>query len=181
MVPFFPDCPHSFFRRLAQDWGYWRQKAIPRVCSLTPEWPCELDFEVGEDRRRRRGAGQDVMEIDRPGDLRDIAALGLTLSEAKQLLAVLQREIVAAQVRDHAARRPDLLRCGRGVRHVKDYREHVIATLFGQVMVRLPRFRCAACGGIEVGIDWPSYCRSTPELSPASGASLRPDDLQNGR
>jgi transposase len=42
---------------LAQDWGYWRQKAIPRVCSLTPEWPCELDFEVGENRRRGRGAG----------------------------------------------------------------------------------------------------------------------------
>jgi hypothetical protein len=47
---------------------------------------------------------------------------------------------------------------------VKDYREHPIATLFGQVKVRLPRFRCAACGTIGVGIDWPSHCRSTPEL-----------------
>jgi|SRR5580658_3955439 hypothetical protein len=26
----------------------------------------------------------------------------------------------------------------------------VVATLFGQVTPRLPRFRCAACGGIEV-------------------------------
>jgi hypothetical protein len=45
------------------------------------------------------GEGQvtDVMEIDRPEDLRDITTLGLTLSEAKQLLSVLQREIVAAQ------------------------------------------------------------------------------------
>ena len=51
----------------------------------------------------------DVMEIDRPGDLRDIATLGLTLSEAKQLLSVLQREIVAAQARTHAALR--LSRC----------------------------------------------------------------------
>jgi hypothetical protein len=106
----------------------------------------------------------DVMEIDRPGDLRDIATLGLTLSEAKQLLSVLQREIVAAQARTHAALRPDCP-CGRGVRHVKDYREHSIATLFGQVVVRLPRFRCTACGAIEVGIEWPSHCRSTPELS----------------
>ena len=103
------------------------------------------------------------MEIDRPDDLRDIATLGLTLSEAKQLLAVLQREIVAAQARTHAALRPDCP-CGRGIRHVKDYRQRAIATLFGQVMVRLPRFRCSACGSIEVGIEWPSHCRSTPEL-----------------
>jgi len=36
--------------------------------------------------------------------------------------------------------------------------------LFGRVTMRLPRFRCAACGGIDAGIDWPSHCRSTPEL-----------------
>jgi hypothetical protein len=106
----------------------------------------------------------DVMEIDRPGDLRDIAALGLTLSEAKQLLSVLQREIVTAQTRTHAALRPDCP-CGRGVRHVKDYRDHSIATLFGPVVVRLPRFRCVACRAIDVGIEWPSHCRSTPELA----------------
>ena len=109
------------------------------------------------------GSSTDVMEIDKPDDLRDIAHLGLSLVEAKQLLASLQQEIVAAQVRTHAVMRPDCP-CGRGVRHVKDYREHAIATLFGQVTVRLPRFRCAACGRIGVGIDWPSYCRSTPEL-----------------
>ena len=40
----------------------------------------------------------------------------------------------------------------------------MVATLFGQVTVRLPRFRCAACGEIEAGVDWPSYCRTTPEL-----------------
>ena len=39
-----------------------------------------------------------------------------------------------------------------------------MATLFGQVTVRLPRFRCAACGGTEAGVGWPSHCRSTPEL-----------------
>jgi len=47
---------------------------------------------------------------------------------------------------------------------VKDYRDHAVATLFGQVTVRLPRFRCAACGGIEAGVGWPSHCRATPEL-----------------
>jgi hypothetical protein len=48
---------------------------------------------------------------------------------------------------------------------VKDHREHSVATLFGPVVVRLPRFRCVACGAIDVGIEWPSHCRSTPELS----------------
>ena len=52
------------------------------------------------------GQAHDVMEIDRPGGLCDIAARGLTLSETKQLLAALQQEIVAAQVREHATRRP---------------------------------------------------------------------------
>jgi hypothetical protein len=111
------------------------------------------------------GEGQctDVMEIIRPADLGDIADLGLTLADAKLLLAGLQQAIVAGQARDHAARRPACPRCGEAC-HVKDYRDRGVATLFGQVTVRLPRFRCAACGGIEAGIGWPSRCRSTPEM-----------------
>jgi hypothetical protein len=105
----------------------------------------------------------DVIKIDRPDDLVDIANLGLTLAEAKRLLGGLQQEIVAAQARSHAVRRPDCRSCG-SVCRVKDYRERAVATLFGQVTVRLPRFHCATCGGIEPGIGWPSQCRSTPEL-----------------
>ena len=58
--------------------------------------------------------------------------MGLTLAEAKLVLAGVQREIVAAQASDHAGRR---LGCGRceGVCRVKDYRQHAIATRFGQV------------------------------------------------
>jgi hypothetical protein len=90
------------------------------------------------------GEGQplDVMEINRPDDLGDIADLRLRLDETKRLLAGLQQEIVAAQVREHAVRRPTCSRCGGGCR-VKDYQEHVVATLFGQVRVRLPRCCCA--------------------------------------
>jgi len=88
----------------------------------------------------------DVVRINRPDDLRAIANLGLTLAEAKRLLAGVQREIVAAQARSHAASTP-----------------------FGQVTVRLPRFRCAACGGIEAGVGWPSHCRSTLELDRLQG------------
>ena len=105
----------------------------------------------------------DVMTINRPNDLRDIANLGLTLAEGKLLLAGLQQEIVAAQARGHAVRRPDCRSCGLVCR-VKDYRDHLVATLFSQVTVRLPRFRCAGCGASEAGHGWPSHCRSTPEL-----------------
>lgn len=111
------------------------------------------------------GEGQctDVMEIIRPADLGDIVDLGLALADAKLLLAGLQQALVTEQARDHAARRPTCPRCGE-VCHVKDYRERGVATLFGRVTVRLPRFRCAACGGIEAGIGWPSHYQSTPEL-----------------
>src|SRR3954447_24355991 len=102
------------------------------------------------------GRSVDVMEISRPGDVGNLADLGLTLSQGKQLVALAQQEIVAAQ-------RP-LCRSCEATCQVKDYRPHQIATVFGQVVLRLPRFRCASCGGAEAGHGWPAYCRSTPEL-----------------
>ena len=105
----------------------------------------------------------DIMEISKPDDLGDIANLELTLTEAKQLLARVQREISTAQAREHVVRRP-VCPCRDGICRVNDYRAHAVATPFGQVTLRLPRFRCAACGRIETGIKWPSHCRSTPEL-----------------
>jgi len=105
----------------------------------------------------------DVMKINRSDDLGDIASLGLTLAEGKLVLAGLQQQIVAAQAKGHAVRRPNCRSCGEVCR-MKDYRDHAVATLFGQVAVRLPRFCCAGCGGIEAGHGWPSHCRSMPEL-----------------
>ena len=89
----------------------------------------------------------DVLRIAKPDDLTDLA---LTLAEGKRLLAGLQQEIVAAQARLHAVRRPECRGCGNVCR-VKDYRQHGIATLIGQVTVRLPRFCCAGCGTTEAG------------------------------
>ena len=107
--------------------------------------------------------GLDVMEISRSRGLGDIANLGLTLAEAKRLLARVQQAVVAAQAQDHAVLRPDCSSCG-GKCQAKDWRPHRIATLFGGVTVRLPRFRCADCGRTEPGASWPPHCRSTPEL-----------------
>jgi len=104
-----------------------------------------------------------IMEFDRPDCLEDITSLGLTLAEGKQLLALVQQEIVAAQVGNHAVLRPACRTCN-GRCHVKDWRLHRIATLFGEVRVRLPRFLCAGCGHTETGVSWPSHCRSTPAL-----------------
>ena len=51
------------------------------------------------------GPWVDVMEISKPDGLGDIANLGLTLAEAKQLLAQVQREISIAQATEHAVLR----------------------------------------------------------------------------
>ena len=70
----------------------------------------------------------DVMRIAEPDDLTDLASLGLTLVEGKRLLAGVQREIVAAQARVHAARRPACRGCV-GMCRVKDYRKRGYRTL----------------------------------------------------
>ena len=105
----------------------------------------------------------DLAEICRPDGLHDIADLGLTLLEAKQLLGSVQRAIVAGQADSHGMLRPDCRSCGERCQ-VKDWRAHRIATLFGEMTVRLPRFLCAACHHTETGVGWPPRCRSTPEL-----------------
>jgi hypothetical protein len=105
----------------------------------------------------------DVMPISRPDGLGEIANLGLTLAEAKLLLAQVQQQVVAAQAHHHAMLRPDCRSCGERY-HAKGWRPHRIATLFGEVRVKLPRLACAGCGCGETGVNWPSHCRSTPGL-----------------
>jgi len=105
----------------------------------------------------------DVMAIRRPDDLGDLGNLGLTLVEAKQLLAHVQPDVVAAQADNHAKFRPDCHSCGR-LCHVKDWRPRQIATVFGEVKLKLPRFLCGGCDCGETGVGWPSHRRSTPEL-----------------
>jgi hypothetical protein len=106
---------------------------------------------------------EDIMTIDRSSGILDIADVGLRLSEGKQLLAGVQQGLVAFQVKEHCVKRPVCVDCGCICR-VKDYRDHALATLYGSVAVRIPRFRCTSCGKINSGVDWPSHCRSTPAL-----------------
>src|ERR687893_661487 len=99
--------------------------------------------------KRARTAGR---ALGRPGNLRDIADLGLTLPEAKQLLTCVQQAVVAVQARDHTTQRQECASCGERFR-IKDWRSRRVATLFGEVVVRLPRFRCPGCGRGETGTN----------------------------
>ena len=122
-------------------------------------WMLRL-VEVREDARPR---SIDLMEITRPDSLHEITGLGLTLSEAKQLLASVQQAVVSAQGDRQATLRPTCRSCS-GPCRVKDWRLHRIATLFGGVALPLRRFVCRRCSRTETGVEWPSYCRSTLEL-----------------
>ena len=53
----------------------------------------------------------DLIEICRSEGVGDIANLGLTLPEAKQLLASVQRAVVAAQADSHRLQRPGCSAC----------------------------------------------------------------------
>src|SRR5579864_6024700 len=95
----------------------------------------------------------DLIEICRPEGFGDIAELGLTLPEAKQLLATVQRAIVSAQAVSHGLQRPCCSACS-GICHLKDWRGHHIAKLFGRVTVLLLRFQCTAGNRIETSVGW---------------------------
>jgi hypothetical protein len=113
----------------------------------------------------------DVLDIRPLDGLGEIAKLGLTLVEARQILARLQQAVVAVQAGDHVVLRPDCSSCGQAC-HVKDWWRHRVATLFGTMAVRLPRFRCPGCGHGETGIGWPPYYRPTPEFDQLRAALL---------
>ena len=89
-------------------------------------WVLRL-VETGANGSRR---SVDMMVIDRPGDHGDRAALGLTLAQGKQLVALVRQQIVTAQSRDHALRRPDCRTCTTPCQ-IKDYCPHQMV---------LPRF-----------------------------------------
>ena len=75
------------------------------------------------------------MTISRPDGLGDIANLGITLSEAKQLLVRVQQQVVAEQANTHATFRPDCRSCG-GTCHVKDWHPHRVATVLVQIVLQ---------------------------------------------
>jgi hypothetical protein len=98
------------------------------------------------------------------------ATLGLTLAEAKAVLAGLQRHLVQAQTEEHCQTRRRCAR-GGGQRPVKDRRPRRLISPFGTVAVRTPRFAPCHCSVIlrttlsPVAEIMPDRC--TPEYESA--------------
>jgi hypothetical protein len=80
------------------------------------------------------------------GNLADCSAatLGLTLSEAKAVLAELQRHLVQAQTEEHCKARRCCPRCG-GQWPLKNRRPRRLRSSFGTVEIRAPRFEPRQC------------------------------------
>jgi len=92
------------------------------------------------------GAAQvhQVHAVGGPGSECSAATLGLTLTEAKAVLAGLQRILVQAQAEEHCQTRRRCSHCG-GQRPLKDRRPRRLRSLFGTVEVRAPRFSPCQC------------------------------------
>jgi hypothetical protein len=98
------------------------------------------------------------MEIRRPDGLGEIANLGLTLTAAGASSTA--GGCRAGRPPRDASSKLSVMRPAVP----KGRRPHRIATLFGEVRVKLPRLACAGCGCGDTGVSWPSHCRSTPGL-----------------
>ena len=73
-----------------------------------------------------------------------VKPLGLTLADAKALLAAIQRHLVEAEVADYCRERRCCPRCQKQ-RPLKDIRTRRLNSLFGTVSVRAPRFKPCRC------------------------------------
>lgn len=83
---------------------------------------------------------QEVGTLDK--DCQRIEHLGLTLAEAKQLLATLQQHLVAQQTATFVATHAQCDHCGTTLQH-KGQQTRTFRTLFGTVTLTSPRlYQC---------------------------------------
>jgi hypothetical protein len=85
---------------------------------------------------------QEVATLDK--DCQRIEHLGLTLAEAKELLATLQQHLVAHQVATFVAARAQCADCGATLQH-KAQHTRTFRTLFGTVTLSSPRLYHCPC------------------------------------
>ena len=86
----------------------------------------------------------EVATLDK--DCQRIEHLGLTLAEAKQLLATLQQHLVAQQAATFVAARAQCDHCGTTLQH-KGQHTRMFRTLFGTVTLTSPRLYHCRCQG----------------------------------
>ena len=99
--------------------------------------------------------------------------LGLRLAEAKDLLCKLQSHLAQEQVRLVGAAERNCCGCG-SKRSLHDYRQRKVATLFGYVTLRQPRWRACACDR-SGGSRKPEQVRRESRTSTIIGARATPE------
>ena len=86
----------------------------------------------------------ELVTFSRPAIVNTLAEIGLSLAEAKALLAGLQASMLCGQVAGYAAHHRPCPACGV-LQPLKDRRTRRLQTLFGTVEVEAPRFRVCRC------------------------------------
>ncbi len=86
----------------------------------------------------------ELLTFSRPAMAGTLAEIGLTLAEAKALLAKLQASMLCGQVAEYAAHGRVCPACG-ALQPLKDRRTRRLQTLFGTVEVEAPRFKVCRC------------------------------------
>jgi hypothetical protein len=94
--------------------------------------------------REDDGSESDVIRIER-SRMEDAAGLGLTLEDGKRIMALLQKRVLADQLREHCRSSRLCSVCAR-TRAIKDCRQRVIDTIFGRLRVDAPRYERCRCG-----------------------------------
>src|SRR5262245_51941761 len=88
------------------------------------------------------GQAQEVVTLDK--DCQRLEHLGLTLAEAKQLLATLQQHLVAQQAATFVTACAQCDHCGATLQH-KGQQTRTFRTLFGTVILTSPRLYHCPC------------------------------------
>ena len=107
-----------------------------------------------------------IANIERPDGALPIDELGLSIEDAKAILAALQVAVVETQARDLARRRRPCPCCG-APRRLKDHRTIRVRTPFSKLAVPSPRYRWCGCepaSGVAAPVVAALPERVTPDL-----------------
>lgn len=108
----------------------------------------------------------EIGSIARDGENPTAADFGLRLAEGKAILEQLQLRMTQQQVDAAVAMNRRCAGCGSR-RSIHDYQTRTVQTLFGKVVVKLPRLRHCGCHGVGPKPGCADYrlpIHTTPEL-----------------
>ena len=112
----------------------------------------------------RNDAGGEEVDVCPMGDVvapTTLGRLGMDRDMSRRVLASLQQRLCRLQ---ETALACEARRCARthAAVEIKDYRKRKVHTLFGNIIIRIPRLRVS--GKTRAFVNWPRGARATPEL-----------------